>query len=150
MESSIFVYYHMRTARKILSHFGIYFHAKARFFCTPLPPPSHYFGRNTMLVRWLDFNSFVNLKSLIETPLNPTHPDMTFIRCSYSFLRVYPQGAFRLLRRDRTRGGSLVHTSYMTRESTHFWRRKKKRCSIEVHFYKKKIHWAFFTCKVLS
>lgn len=73
---------------------------------------------------------------------------MTFIGCSYSFLRIYPQGTFSLFRRNWTRGGSFVYTSYMTRESTHFWKDKKVTKFNKNSFYKKKIHQEFIISKV--
>lgn len=58
---------------------------------------------------------------------------MALIRCPHALLWVYTKGTLSLLRRNRTSSRSFVHTRYMTREPTHFWREKGHNLG-KIHF----------------
>lgn len=53
-----------------------------------------------------------------------TYSDMSFVSCSYTFLRIYSQRALSLFRRDWTHCRGLVCTGHVAGESTHLWRGK--------------------------
>lgn len=53
-----------------------------------------------------------------------TYSDMSFVSCSYTFLRIYSQRALSLFRRDWTYCGGLVCTGHVAGESTHLWGEK--------------------------
>lgn len=50
-----------------------------------------------------------------------TYSDMSFISCSYTFLRIYSQRALSLFRRDWTYCRGLVCTGHVAGESTYLW-----------------------------
>lgn len=51
--------------------------------------------------------------------LPDTYSDMSFISCSYAFLRIYSQRSLSLFGRDWTYCRSLVCTGHVARESTY-------------------------------
>lgn len=50
-----------------------------------------------------------------------TYSNMSFVSCSYTFLRIYSQRALSLFRRDWTYCRGLVCTGHVAGESTYLW-----------------------------